>query len=210
MLWYICLDTGYCALSLTIGVTISNMPYDKKRVYIILHNIRSIHNVGSIFRTADAIGVTRIYLTGYTPAPIDRFGRARKDFSKASLGAEKSMQWEKRKNISALLLELKKGGTQIIAVEQSAHSIDYKKVRAKASAAVVLGNEVTGIPLKVLELCDCIAEIPMRGRKESLNVSVSAGVALFRFFDCIIPHFSEKVGDCGVANAAHANIPRYR
>ncbi len=164
-------------------------------VYVILHNIRSVYNVGSIFRTADAIGVTKIYLTGYTPAPVDRFRRSRKDFSKVSLGAEKSVPWEAYKNIRALLRKLKAAGVKIIAVEQDGNAIDYKKVnphtkqvfgvgvKVRTSAALIFGNEVGGIPEKVLKLCDSIAEIPMRGRKESLNVSVAAGIVLFRFLD---------------------------
>lgn len=150
--------------------------------FLILHNIRSIHNVGSIFRTADAAGVTRIYLTGYTPAPIDRFKRVRKDFTKVSLGAEHSVPWEARGNILALLRALKEKGISIIAVEQDAQSVDYTKVNVRGPAALVVGNEVRGLSKAVLKRCDTIAEIPMRGRKESLNVAVAAGVALFRIF----------------------------
>lgn len=151
-------------------------------VYLILHNIRSIHNVGSIFRTADAAGVTRIYLTGYTPAPIDRFGRTRRDFAKVSLGAEQSVPWEKRKNIIALLQRLKREGVGIVAVEQDADAVSYTKVKVRGPAVLIFGSEVKGISKVVLKQCDVIMEIPMRGKKESLNVSVAAGIVLFHLF----------------------------
>ena len=136
-----------------------------------------------MFRTADAIGVTKIYLTGYTPAPTDRFGRDRKDFSKVSLGAEQSVSWEARKTLKVLLQELRERGIKIIAVEQSERSVDYKKIKISTPTALIVGNEVGGIPQNILTLCDSIAEIPMRGHKESLNVSVAAGIILFRLFD---------------------------
>ncbi len=151
-----------------------------KRVVAILYDIRSTHNVGSIFRTADAAGVSKIYLTGYTPTPTDRFGRVQKDIAKTALGAEKSVPWEQVKSPSALITRLKKEGFHIVGVEQAKNAIDYRRVRLKANTAVVFGNEVTGIPSALLKKCDVLAEIPMRGKKESLNVSVAAGIALFR------------------------------
>ncbi|MSU56513.1 MAG: TrmH family RNA methyltransferase [Candidatus Taylorbacteria bacterium] len=152
-------------------------------VYLILHNIRSVYNVGAIFRTADAICISKIYLTGYTPAPLDRFGRERKDIAKVSLGAEKTVVWEARKSLPALLRKLRKEGVAIIAVEQDAHSVDYKKIKIRKPTAFIFGNEVGGISKNILTLSDTIAEIPMRGEKESLNVSVSAGIVLFRLLD---------------------------
>lgn len=150
-----------------------------KENILILHNIRSVQNVGAIFRTADAAGVDRIYLTGYTPAPLDRFGRKRKDLAKSALGAEEFVSWEQKKNISPLLAKLKKEGFLIIGIEQAKNSVDYKKVRAKNKNAFIAGAEVEGIPRNILQKCDLIAEIPMRGKKESLNVSVAVGVVLF-------------------------------
>ena len=146
---------------------------------LILHNIRSVHNVGSIFRTADAAGVSKILLSGYTPAPLDRFGRARKDFAKVSLGAEASVKWEVAQGIGAALAQLKKDGRHILALEQSPGStplFDYKPVR---DIVLIVGNEVEGIEPSLLKLADIILEIPMRGQKESLNVSVATGIALF-------------------------------
>ncbi len=156
---------------------------NKKEIFIILHNIRSVHNVGAIFRTAEAAGVSKIFLTGYTPAPIDRFGRWRKDIAKSALGAEKMLLWESRQNTASLLKNLKKEKFKIIAVEQSPKSVDYKKIRIKNKTAIIFGNEVTGLSPAVLRKCDVVAEIPMKGRKESLNVSVAAGIFLFRALD---------------------------
>jgi tRNA G18 (ribose-2'-O)-methylase SpoU len=148
---------------------------------LILHNIRSVHNVGSIFRTADAAGVGKIILSGYTPAPIDRFGRERKDFIKVSLDAEKVVKWEQVAQLAPVLKRLKKEGYTLIAVEQDKKSIslfNFKPPKNKP-LAIILGNEVRGLSRQALALCDTIVEIPMRGKKESLNVSVAAGVVMF-------------------------------
>ncbi len=153
-------------------------------MFLILHNIRSVHNVGSIFRTADAAGVEKIYLAGVTPTPLDRFGRKRKDLAKVALGAEEFLSWEYKKSLSALISALKKDGYEIVALEQSTRAIDYRKFKIKNSAknkiALILGEETKGIPKNILDKCDTVIEIPMRGRKESLNVSVATGIALFR------------------------------
>ena len=155
----------------------------QKEIVLVLSDIRSTYNVGAMFRTADAIGVSKIYLVGITPAPIDKFGRARSDIAKSALGSEKTMPWESVAGCVSLITKLKKQGFQIIAIEQSENSIDYKKVKPGMKIAVVMGNEVEGVPQKVLARCDVIAEIPMQGMKESLNVSVSCGIALYGMFD---------------------------
>ena len=147
---------------------------------LILHNIRSVENVGAMFRTADAAGLNKIYLTGYTPCPLDRFGRKRGNLTKSALGAEEYVPWEQKKNIFPLLVKLKTKKYLFIAIEQDKNSIDYKKVKLKNRNAFIVGAEVTGIPKNILKKCDIIAEIPMRGKKESLNVSVALGIALFR------------------------------
>ncbi len=152
----------------------------KKESVLILENIRSVENVGAMFRTADAAGLNKIYLTGYTAAPIDRFGRKRNDLAKASLGAEEFVLWEKKKSLVSLIVKLKKEGYQVVAIEQSENSIDYKKIKLRTRNAFIVGTEVSGLPKKVLKKCDWVAEIPMRGKKESLNVSVALGIALFR------------------------------
>ena len=150
---------------------------------LILPDIRSAENVGAIFRTADAVGIDKIYLVGITPAPVDRFGRARQDLAKSALGAEKSVPWEQRENLKELILELKKESYKIIAIEQSENSLDYKEVKIGEKNAFILGTETTGLPKEILDMCDIIAEIPMKGEKESLNVSVAFGVAIFRILN---------------------------
>jgi len=152
----------------------------RKENILILYNIRSVENVGAMFRTADAVGINKIYLTGYTSAPLDRFGRKRGDLAKSALGAEEFVSWEQKKNVFPLIAKLKKERFFIIGIEQDKNSTDYKKVKLKQKNAFIVGAEVTGIPKNVLKKCDIIAEIPMRGKKESLNVSVALGIALFR------------------------------
>jgi len=154
-----------------------------KENIVILHDIRSVENVGAMFRTADAAGIDKIYLTGYTPTPLDRFGRKRKDLTKSALGAEEFVAWEYKKMINPLIAKLKKDGFFLVAIEQHEKSVDYKKVKLKTKNAFLVGTEVTGIPKNILEKCDVIAEIPMKGKKESLNVSVALGVALFRILN---------------------------
>ena len=152
---------------------------------VILHNIRSVSNVGAMFRTADAAGINKIYLTGYTPAPLDRFGKKRRDLSKSALGAEEFVSWEQKKNIFSLLVKLKKDKFLIIAIEQAENSVDYKTLRLHSGQGNVflVGTEVAGIPKNVLKKCDIVAEITMRGKKESLNVSVALGITLFRMLN---------------------------
>ena len=146
----------------------------------ILYNIRSIHNTGSIFRTADAAGVEKMYLCGVTPTPLDRLGKKRNDFIKVSLGAEDSVSWEKVPDIYKLIRRLKKDGVTIIALEQNEKSIPYsKKLDVERNIALIVGNEVEGLPEEILREADHIIEIPMSGKKESLNVSVAFGIAAY-------------------------------
>ena len=153
---------------------------NNRDVRILLHNIRSTHNVGSLFRTADAAGVSHIYISGYSPTPLDQFNRKRKDIAKVSLGAEDSVAWTKVGNVKNLIAELKIEGFSVIAIEQSDNSLDYKKVKIGDKVLIVVGNEVKGMSKDLLKLADVVAEIPMRGEKESLNVSVAFGIALFQ------------------------------
>ena len=153
----------------------------------ILHDIRSVINVGAIFRTCDAAGISKIYLTGITPTPLDRFGRTRTDLAKAALGAEKTVAWEFSQEVDLVLENLKKENYKIIAIEQSPTSVDYKKVQEQIGqhedVAFLVGNEVGGISEQLLNSCDIVAEIPMKGQKESLNVSTAFGVAVFRILN---------------------------
>ncbi len=148
---------------------------------VIVHNVRSLHNVGSIFRTADGAGVKKIYLTGYTPSPLDKFGEKITQFAKVSLDAEDYVEWEKIKDISQVIMRLKKDGYQILAIEQDKRSVPYFSLKANRSKlkALIVGNEVKGLSPAVLKKCDQILEIPMLGQKESLNVSVAFGIAVY-------------------------------
>ncbi len=152
---------------------------------VILHNIRSLHNVGSIFRTADAAGVEKIYLCGITPAPIDIFGKPRPQLTKVSLGAEKYVKWERVKSTTKLIDKLRhsQGGFKIFCVEQSKKSIPYYSLKPKTKnlkpICLVLGNEIKGLPASILKRADKILEIPMKGTKESLNVAVAFGIVVF-------------------------------
>lgn len=147
---------------------------------LIIPDIRSAINVGAIFRTADAVGIDKIYLTGWTPRPTDQYGRIQKDIAKSALGAETWIEWEYKKTLTPLLKKLKSDGFEIVALEQDEKSIDYRKYKKAKKMAFILGPEVTGLDKKTLSMCDKVVEIPMSGKKESLNVSVACGVALFR------------------------------
>ena len=151
------------------------MPVVKKNraAVLILFNIRSRFNVGAMFRTADAAGVTKLFLGGITPRPPHH------KIAKVALGAEKYLPWEHHPQTVRLIKRLKNDGYTIVALEQSRKSVQYNMCRVRAPFALVVGNEVKGLPPKILSLADCVVEIPMRGRKESLNVAVAAGIVLF-------------------------------
>lgn len=164
---------------------VNNLSENQKKVVLLLHNIRSVQNVGSLFRTADAFGVDSIYLSGFTPTPFDRFNRPRQDFVKTSLGAEQSVPWEYNKSISSVIKKLKIDGYSIVAIEQTKNSFMYTDLSAYRGqkVALLLGNEVRGVDARTLKLCDRAVEIPMRGSKESLNVSVTGAIIISRIKD---------------------------
>ncbi len=143
-----------------------------KKFYAIIHNVRSAYNVGSMFRTADALGIDKIFLTGYSPSPDQH-----KQIAKTALGAEKMVEWEKCWHIHQVFNKLKKQKVKIYAVELDSRSESLNDVKADNSVALLVGNEVRGLSLTVLEQVDKIIEIPMHGKKESLNVSVAFGIA---------------------------------
>jgi len=151
----------------------------RRELVVILHNVRSAHNVGSIFRTADAAGVRKIYLCGVTPEPLDRLGNWRKDFVKVSLGSEKTVPWEKYKSSAALINKLKLDGYYIFAVEQDIKSTPLHQARPKGNMALIMGSEVKGLPPSILKRANVILEIPMYGAKESLNVAVAFGIVVY-------------------------------
>lgn len=147
--------------------------------YGVLYNIRSAHNVGSMFRTADAAGITKLFLVGVTPAPIDRFGRKRRDIAKVALGAEETVPWEHCADMDTLLATLRKSEVRIIVVEQYTKAIDYRWHVPADRTAYIFGNEVDGVPDILCEGADEVLVIPMQGTKESLNVAVAFGIVLF-------------------------------
>ncbi len=142
--------------------------------YVVCHNIRSMYNVGAIFRTADATGITKIYLGGYTPCP------PKKEISKVALGAELTVPWEHRAQSWRLIDQLKAQGVEVVALENRIEgSIDYRQYKPKFPLALVLGNEISGVSAGLLKRANAIIHIPMYGRKESLNVAVAFGIAAY-------------------------------
>lgn len=157
------------------------------KITVIAHNVRSTYNVGSILRTADGFGVDKIYLTGYTPYP-EQPGDQRlphlqskitAQIHKTALGAEITVPTEYSPDIVHAIQDLKNQGYQIIALEQSVKSTPLADFKCTGDLALLLGEEVHGIEPQFLEMCDNVVEIPMRGQKESFNVSVAAGIALY-------------------------------
>ncbi|MBT4349798.1 RNA methyltransferase [bacterium] len=144
---------------------------NNKEFYLIAHNIRSLYNVGTIFRTADALGVDRLFLTGYTGCP------PRKEISKVALGAEDSVPWKHYKNTTHLIKKLKAEGVQIIALEKNNKSINYLDFKPKFPVALILGHEIEGVSSQLLKQADKTISLPMNGIKESLNVGVAMAVA---------------------------------
>jgi 23S rRNA (guanosine2251-2'-O)-methyltransferase len=139
---------------------------------LLAHNIRSLWNVGSLFRTADCFGVEKIYLSGYTGTP------PRREISKTAIGAEEWIPWEYSKDPLDIITSLKNAGYAIAALEQGDQSIDCRKYSPPNRCCIILGNEVLGVPEELLRVADVRMHIPMHGKKESLNVSVAAGIAI--------------------------------
>lgn len=140
---------------------------------VVLNDIRSLYNVGSIFRTADGAGVEKLWLCGITGHPPDT------QITKTALGAEKEVSWEYRRDAREVLREMKSQGYQIIFLEQLAESIPYQDFQTSGPVCLVLGSEVAGVDETLVSLCDKTLEIEMAGLKNSLNVSVAFGVVAF-------------------------------
>ena len=147
-------------------------------VVIVLDNIRSHHNVGSVFRTADAFLIEKICLCGITPVPPHR------DIRKTALGATDSVEWSYHKKTIEAIRDLKEKGYKIIGVEQAVESVKLQdfKIEEGEKYALVFGHEVKGIEQEVLDLCDMCIEIPQFGTKHSFNISVSTGIVLWEIF----------------------------
>lgn len=152
----------------------------KIAVSVVMDNVRSIYNVGSLFRTSDAFRVEKIYLCGITSTPENSY----QEIHKTALGAEDSVEWEYIDNISELVRELKKNGYAIVSVEQVENSIKLDKLKnidRDRKYALIFGNEVKGVQQAIVDMSDFSIEIPQYGTKHSLNVSVSAGIVLWEF-----------------------------
>ncbi len=145
-----------------------------KNLVVILDNIRSRFNVGSIFRTADGAGVDKIYLCGYTPIP------PHPEITKTALGAQNKIAWQKCSQTWKLIEDLKKENYQIVALEQNKNTIRFDKFKPRWPAALIVGNEVRGLTKQILKRTDKIIYIPMSGKKESLNVAVAFGIAVYQ------------------------------
>nr|WP_107685823.1 RNA methyltransferase [Niastella populi] len=165
---------------------------EKMPVVVVLDNIRSMHNVGSVFRTADAFLLRGIYLCGYTPQPPHR------DIHKTALGATETVEWKYTETTVEAVTRLKEDGYKVFAVEQVESSIALNKFEMNQSragaepVAVVFGNEVSGVEQEVIKLCDGCIEIPQLGMKHSLNISVAAGIVLWELVRTRIQHKAES------------------
>jgi 23S rRNA (guanosine2251-2'-O)-methyltransferase len=141
-------------------------------IHLIAHNIRSLWNVGSLFRTCDALGIEKLYLSGYTGIP------PRKEITKTALGADEFVPWEHYDEPMDVIESLQEKGFQIVSLEQSKTSTSLIQFSPTFPLCLILGNEIAGVRDDVLDASDAVIEIPMLGQKESLNVAVAAGIAL--------------------------------
>lgn len=151
---------------------------EKTPIIILLDDIRSLHNIGSVFRTADAFLIEKIYLCGITATP------PHKEIHKTALGATETVAWEYQKNITDVIAQLKEAGVQVFAVEQVENAVflQHFKIQKDTRYALVFGNEVYGVSQEAIALCDGSIEIPQLGTKHSLNISVSAGIVVWDLF----------------------------
>jgi tRNA G18 (ribose-2'-O)-methylase SpoU len=151
---------------------------DKTPISIILDDIRSLHNIGSVFRTSDAFLIEKIYLCGITAIPPN------KEIHKTALGATETVAWEYHKDVLEVITKLKNDGTFVYAIEQVENAVflDNFQPDATKKYALVFGNEVYGVSLEAIKICDGCIEIPQLGTKHSLNISVSAGIVVWDLF----------------------------
>jgi 23S rRNA (guanosine2251-2'-O)-methyltransferase len=146
----------------------------KLPVYVVLNSIRSNYNVGAIFRTSDGVMIEKLFLCGYTPCP------PKKEVLKTALGSTDSVKWEYAKDAKTVISQLKNTGIQICALELTDKSIPYHQIKADDfPICLIVGNEITGVSQELLDLCDKSIEIPQYGIKQSLNVAVAYGIAIF-------------------------------
>jgi 23S rRNA (guanosine2251-2'-O)-methyltransferase len=165
-------------------VTIIGM---NRQIIVIAHNLRSSHNVGSLLRTCEGLGIGKVYLTGYTPFPATANDprmphlaqRVHRQITKTSLGAEQGQPWERQEDVAQVIANLKVQGFTITGLEQTPSSINIVTYRPPERIAIILGREVEGLEQSVLGQCDLALEIPMLGSKESFNVVQAAAMVLY-------------------------------
>ena len=149
--------------------------------------MRSAHNVGSMLRTADGLGIACVYLTGYTPYPSSKddirlphmAAKTAHQIHKTALGAEKSVIWRFEPDVKKVIGELRAQAYKLVALEQTDEAIELRQLKPVGKVALIVGSEVGGLEKSVLDLCDTHVQIPMSGKKESFNVSVAAAIALY-------------------------------
>ena len=147
---------------------------EKDPVIVLLDNVRSLNNIGSIFRTCDAMGIKKMYLCGITGQPPHR------EIRKTAIGASESVDWEHKKNASEILNKYRDLGYEIIAVEQTSSSVTLENYQLRNNKILLIfGNEINGVSQKLIDLCDLSIEIPQWGTKHSINISVSVGIVLW-------------------------------
>jgi tRNA G18 (ribose-2'-O)-methylase SpoU len=179
-------------------------PSAPETLTVLLEDVRSLWNVGSIFRTADGAGFSRLFLVGITGAP------PRKEIAKTSLGAEDNVAWEFHRSAQEVLPGLKASGVTIVGLERNNDSVPLSGAFAngmKGPLCLVLGNEVTGVSRETLSLCDMVCDLPMRGMKESLNVAVAFGIAAYAIAECVLPEDSAtrlRKDDCEETRSVHS------
>lgn len=160
-----------------------------RQIIAVAHNLRSCHNVGSLMRTCEGLGIKKLFLSGYTPYPAAKndvrlphiAAQLSKKIEKTALGAQKSLDWEFLADIDAVIRRLKAENFTVCALEQAPGSTMLDSFRVPPKAALIFGNEVDGLEEDVLRQCPHILEIPMSGRKESFNVAQAAAMALYHF-----------------------------
>ncbi|MBS12595.1 MAG: RNA methyltransferase [Gemmatimonadetes bacterium] len=159
------------------GGSFFNAGIDRSGIYVVVENVRSLFNVGAIFRSADGVGASGVLLTGFTGQP------PRKEISRVALGADEYVPWAYYPDALSAIGDLREQGVQVLALESSPESIDYREQAFHFPVAFVVGHEVEGVRPETLEACDSIIHLPMLGQKVSLNVSVAAGIMLYRLLE---------------------------
>lgn len=170
------------------------MPYSEqimvnreRKIVLIAHNVRSCHNVGSLLRTAEGLGIQRMYLTGYTPYPWQQNDqrlphvaqKLTKQIEKTALGAEKLLDWQHQQDVLGVISQLQADGYTVYCLEQASKSVLLPELKASKNIAILVGREVEGVEPAVIAACDQTVEIPMFGKKESFNVVQAAAMALY-------------------------------